>query len=249
MEWFTTINNLKVEIAFGIALFSVLFFQIQQAETKTLISLLLISLWIAAAWYYLQYRNKQVITQDEKSTAILQEQHQLKLDTAPEMPPDNYYVKSASKKGLTYLLKNKVLVDISKDLIFVKTFDEQKYQELLVYLNHYQKVYMYILAERYPCQSYVPTFIDLRENILQLLYQYYLVVPKSFKHIYGVDPYATLEKNIQQFTKLSRTMLEVLENFCRLDLKEYYFPDTNPMPFDERKGNQVLPWEKNVGDS
>ena len=30
-------------------------------------------------------------------------------------------------------------------------------------------------------------------------------------------------------------MLEVLENFCRLDLKEYYFPSTIPMPNDESR--------------
>ena len=240
MEWYSAINNLKIEIFFGIAVFSLLFFQIQQAESKTIMSLLLVTLWAAGAWYYLQYKNKQIDTQEKKEVAVLETEHQKKLETAPEMPPSNYYVKAASKKGLTYLMKNKVLVDMSKDLIFVKTFDEQKYQELLVYLNHYQKVYMYILAERYPCQSYVPTFVDLRENILELLYQFYLVVPKTFKHIYGVDPYVTIEKNIQTFTKLSRTMLEILENFCRLDLKEYYFPETNPMPFDEkREGNRM----------
>jgi hypothetical protein len=240
MDLYDTINNLKIEIAFGVVLFSILFFQIQQANTKTLLSMLLITLWAGAAWFYLQYKNKQIDTQEKKELKVIEDENEKKLEV-PEIISSNYYVKAAPKKGLQYMKKNEVLVNMAKELIFVKTFDEQKYQDLLVFMNDYQKVYMYILAERYPCQSYVPTFIDLRENILQLLYQLYLVIPKTFKHIYGVNPYQTIEKNIETFMKLSRTMLEVLENFCRLDLKEYYFPETNPMPFDTKKEKHLLP--------
>ena len=240
MEWYDLVNNLRVEIAFGIVLFAILFFQIQHADMKTIMSMLLITLWAGAAWMYLQYKNKQVDTQERKENAVVEDEHKKRLIT-PEIQTTNYYVKSATKKGLDYLKRNETLLSIAKDLIFVKTFDQQKYQDLLIYMNHYQKVYMYILAERYPCQSYVPTIIDLRQNILELLYQFYIVVPKTFKHIYGVHPYEIIEKNIQTFLKLSRTMLEVLENFCRLDLKEHYFPETNPMPFDKKRENTLLP--------
>ena len=227
MDWTAVINNLKVEIVFLIGLFAVLFFQLQSADGKTLSSLLLITLWGGAAWYYLQYKNKEVEAKEEKELRILQPEDKHVTTATP-----NFYVSPVSK-DFPYLKKNQVLVGLGKDLAFVKTFDKQKYQDLLVFMNNYQKVYMYILAERYPCQSYVPTFIDLRENILELLYQMYLVVPKTFKHIYGVDPYATLEKSIDTFLKLSRNQLKILENFCRLDLKEFYFPETNPMPFDK----------------
>ena len=115
---------------------------------------------------------------------------------------------------------------------------------MCVFMDSYQKVYMYILAERYLASSYVPTFLDLRENILEIMYQYYVVVPQHFKHIYGVSPYEKIEKNINEFLKLSRTMIEVLENFCRLDLKENYFPTTSPMPHDqynEKTKKNILP--------
>ena len=240
MEWYETINRLRVEIAFGIVFFSILFFQIQQAEMKTIMSMLLITLWIVAGWFYLQYKNKQIDTQEKKEIKVVEDQHEKRLKT-PEIATTNYYVKSANKKGLTYLKKNDTLLTICKDLIFVKTFDEQKYQDLLIYMNHFQKVYMYILAERYPCKSYVPTFVDLRQNILEVMYQFYIVIPKTFKHIYGVNPYEVIEKNIHLFLKLSRTMLQVLENFCRLDLKEFYFPETNPMPFDKKQNPHLLP--------
>jgi len=59
-----------------------------------------------------------------------------------------------------------------------------------------------------------------------------------------VHPYEVLQKNIETFVKLSRTMLQVLENFCRMDLKEYYFPMTQPMPndvFRKKEKQNILP--------
>lgn len=223
MDWVAVVNNVKIEIVFFIVLFSILFFQLQSADSKTITTLLLITLWGGAAWYYLQYKNKEVETKAAEEVATIEGEK-----PAPVTTP-NFYV--STPKDLLYLRKNQVLVTLAQDLRFVKTFDKQKYQDLLVFFNNYQKVYMYILAERYPCQSYVPTFIDLRQNILELLYQMYLVVPKTLKYIYGVDPYATIEKSVETFLKLSRNQLKILENFCRLDLKEYYFPETNPMPY------------------
>lgn len=233
MDWVAVVNNVKIEIVFFIVLFSILFFQLQSADSKTITTLLLITLWGGAAWYYLQYKNKEVETKAAEEVATIEGEK-----PAPVTTP-NFYV--STPKDLLYLRKNQVLVTLAQDLRFVKTFDKQKYQDLLVFFNNYQKVYMYILAERYPCQSYVPTFIDLRQNILELLYQMYLVVPKTLKYIYGVDPYATIEKSVETFLKLSRNQLKILENFCRLDLKEYYFPETNPMPFDSVDRKNILP--------
>lgn len=225
------LQDIRAEIFLGLFLMAILFYQLQQADMKTVINILLFTLWGAAFWYYLQTQQKQKTEIQQSKEKILDEENK-DLLKHPEIQSQVYSIKAAPKKGLIYLKENKVLLDLAQDIVFVKTFDRQKYQELLVYLNQFQKTYMYILAERYPCQSYVPTFLDVRESILEILYQCYLVVPAQFKHIYGFDPYQVLEKNIHTFIKLSRTMIEVLENFCRMDLKEYYFPMTQPSPSD-----------------
>ncbi len=233
MDWADAINNIRGELLFFTFLFAVIFFQIQQSNEKTLLSLLLITVWLVGLGYYLQYVSGKIDKTDKNNTLLLESENTKKLEEVPEMISPNYYIKCAPKKGLKYLKNNETLMNIAKDLIFVKTFDAQKYQDMLIYMNSYQKVYMYILGERYTCASYVPTFLDLRENILEIMYQYYVVVPKSFKHIYGISPYNQIETNIHDFLKLSRMMIEVLENFCKLELKEHYFPTTNPMPYDE----------------
>ncbi len=230
-DWATLLQEIKVEVMFLLLLMAIFFYQFQKAEVKTLMSLLLITLWGIIIWYYLQYRVKEERQEDKQASTLLNEEHEVLMKN-PEISSSYYPIKGAPKKGWTYLKENKSLMEIAKDLDFVKTFDRQKYQWLLVQMNQYQKVYMYILAERYPCQSYIGNFIDIREGILEVLYQMYLVVPSHFKHIYGVHPYEVLKNNIENFIKLSRTMIEVLENFCRMDLKEYYFPITQPMPND-----------------
>lgn len=229
------LKNYKVESLFFILCVAIIFYQLSQSSEKTLIAMLLVSLWIFALYYYFM--------KDKKDTNVVNDTPSA-LPKGKEIATNNYYVKNNPNKGLEYLKNNENLVKIVKDLSFVKTFDAQKYNEMCVYMNSYQKVYMYILAERYLASSYIHTFLDLRENILEILYQYYVVVPQHLKHIYGVNPYEKIEKNVNEFLKLSRTMIEVLENFCRMDLKDKYFPTTNPMPHDvhnEKEKKHILP--------
>jgi hypothetical protein len=243
MNLIDRINLLRIELFVVILLCAVIFFQIQQKTEKTLLSLVVITLWLVGVGYYLKNRSESIDTAGKKEVFIVEKENTTKLE-APEVACNNFYVKKAPIKGLSFLKKNESLMQIAQDLIFVKTFDAQKYQDMLIFMNLYQKVYMYILAGRYYPKSYVPTFLDLRENILEIMYQYYVVVPSSFKHIYGVRPYDHIEKNIHAFLKVSRLMIVVLENYCRLDLKEPYFPSTNPMPYDvhnQKDKKYVLP--------
>ena len=225
----------KVEFLFLILCVAIIFYQLSQSSEKTLMAMLLVSLWIFALYYYFMKDKKDInVVNDTPSV----------LPKGKEIATNNYYVKNNPNKGLEYLKNNENLLKIVKDLSFVKTFDAQKYNEMCVYMNSFQKVYMYILAERYLASNYIHTFLDLRENILEILYQYYIVVPQHLKHIYGVNPYEKIEKNVNEFLKLSRTMIEVLENFCRMDLKDKYFPTTSPMPYDvhnEKEKKHILP--------
>lgn len=229
------IKKYKAEVLFLILCVAIIFYQLSQSSEKTLMALLLVSLWLFALYYYFMKETPVIVDPVIKSTD---------LPKGKEIATNNYYVKNNPNKGLEYLKNNETLLKIVKDLAFVKTFDAQKYNEMCIYMNSYQKVYMYILAERYLASSYIQTFLDLRENILEILYQYYVVVPQHLKHIYGVSPYNKIENNVNEFLKLSRTMIEVLENFCRMDLKEKYFPATNPMPHDvhnEKEKKNILP--------
>jgi hypothetical protein len=137
------------------------------------------------------------------------------------------------KKGFIYLQKNQILMDIANDIALLKMFDRAKYGDLLVLMNQYQKTYIYILVERYYFESYYSTFIDLGDQILELMYSMYFVMPSSaMKHVYDVIPYELIEKNIERFTVLRRKMLKTLESFGKKQLGVKYIPESLPKPSD-----------------
>ena len=156
-----------------------------------------------------------------------------------------YNISKFPKKGFIYLQKNQILIDIAIDLSLLKMFDRGKYGDLLVLMNQFQKTYIYILTERYYFDSYFKTFIDIGDQIAELLYGIYFVMPSSaMKHVYDVIPYELIEKNIERFTVLKRKMIKILESFGKKQLGIQYIPENLPKPndkiFDEIK-TRTLP--------
>jgi hypothetical protein len=154
--------------------------------------------------------------------------------TRKETYLDNYIIGSFPKKGLIFLQKNKTLMDIVIDLKIVHVYDVAGYTNLLVLMNMFQKVYINILIERYYFQSYFATFIDLGEQILEVLYGLYFTLPSNpIQHVYGLLPDALIEYNITRFTVLRRRMITVLESFGKKQLGIEYIPETLPKGNDQ----------------
>jgi hypothetical protein len=147
---------------------------------------------------------------------------------------DIFNIGAFPKKGFTYLQKNQVLIDIALDLALLKMFDRAKYGDFLVLMNQFQKTYIYILVERYYFESYFSTFLDIGDQILELMYSMYFVMPSSgLKHVYNVIPSALIEYNINRFTVLRRKMIEILESFGKKQLGVQYITESLPKPSDK----------------
>jgi hypothetical protein len=105
-------------------------------------------------------------------------------------------------------------------------------------MDKLQKVYVYILAGRYRPDLYIQTFIDIRKSVLEILYSFVVVVPHQFKHTYGLDPYQEIEKSIDDFTVVSRTMMEILYSYAKAN--GYNIADNYFHPYEENREN-LLP--------
>ena len=112
-------------------------------------------------------------------------------------------------------------------------FDRARFSELLLSLNQCQKLYMYILDGRYSPSTHVPNFLDMREQVLSILYSMYFTVPQRLKHVYGVAPYEQIAKAIDQFLSISEEMIEVLRSYTEKTVKIPYFPPSSPSPSDQ----------------
>lgn len=203
---------------------AVAFYYLRNAETNTLLAILIVL--IGAVAYY-QLAPPPASVKDVLSA-----------DTADrkEAVSSNFMVKKFPK--LRFIYNNSQLMRIATDLRFVRIFDTARFGDLVIHMEKLQKVYMYILSGRYYPPSYISTFIDLRSSVLEILYGLVHIVPGVLKHTYGLDPYATIQSNIDDFTALSRKMLSVLRAFAKD--RGYNIPDTYFHPYEKAREN-ILP--------
>jgi hypothetical protein len=199
----------------GVFMVAVVFAFVASRTTNTILALLVI---IIAAFAYV------VRTQQQGDKGGVAGSRRLEADTEgrSEANVDNYYA---------------ALLEIAKDLRFVRIFDKPRYGDLLLMLDRFQKVYMYILGERYTCSSYVPTLMDLRDGVAEILYGLVFVVPEAFRHTYGFEPGPVIERNTARFTEVSRKMVDTVNRFCRD--REPYFPMYAPRPYEHGREDRL----------
>ncbi len=191
------------------------------------------SAFAAAIFYYVMRSSKE--TRATKQAA--QTQIEKSLEGRKEVVSTAYPVKQVNRK-LRYLPRNETFMDIVKDLRFIRVYDKARYGDLIVHLDKLQKIYMYILARRYSCEQHIPVFTDLRDQVSELLYSLYVIIPDAMKHTYGVQPHNIIEKNITEFTAITRRMLDILKSFCRDE--GAYYPEHLPRPYESTRQN-IMP--------
>jgi hypothetical protein len=211
----------------GIFMAAVVFAFLASRSTNTILALLVLMI---ALFAYI------VKKPDEKTeSAATEERLALDITGRRETGSANYYVPKFAK--LRFLPENAELVEVARDLRFVRIFDKPRYADLLLMLDRFQKVYMYILGERYPCRSYVPTLMDLRDSVAEILYGLVFAVPEAFRHTYGFEPGPVIEGNTERFMRVSQRMVETVKGFCAE--KEPYFPMYAPRPYEKSREDRL----------
>ncbi len=191
---------------------AVLYSQLAQSTTQTLLAILIMC--IIAGTFFWQYQEKR--KQEQHLTAVQENKLNRAVEGRTLADSESYDVKKFPKDGkFKYLSQNQTLMQIATDIRYVRAFDKARYGDLLLHMDKFQKTYIYILSNRTPCDIGIPTLLDLRSHIADLMYSMYLIIPKTMKHAYGLDPFTALEDNITTFTSLSRTMLQVIEGHCK----------------------------------
>lgn len=210
----------------------ILYYQLSTSSMKTLMSILLMAIFVAVVFYYVfKSTQKDVATKTQTEKQVVQS-----LEGRKELVSPSYPMKAFRGK-IKYLPKNAIFMEIVQDLRFIRIFDKARYGDLIVHLDKLQKVYMYILARRYSCEQHIPVFIDLRDYVSELLYSLYVIIPEALTHTYGINPHNTIENNINEFTGVTRRMLEILKAFCKDE--GAYYPEMLPRPYEASRSNRL----------
>lgn len=216
-------------IYISILLLSFLFFIFSQLTLQFSISIIII---ILLSYYVGKYYQNQI---DEQDKTNQESSKAIDKDIGDRKEIFSKIVSLSVPKELKFLKKSNELVKILTNVNFIKKFDKTRYSDILLNTNQLMKIYIYILSERYEIINGMTMFIDVRDNIIELLYSIIMVVPQNVKHSYGFEPYVEIEKTTEDFINTSRKMLEILEKFATIKQKNHYIPDTKYKPYNSVK--------------
>jgi hypothetical protein len=184
--------------------------------------------------YYIDYNIKTKFKENENSLKLATTALKKDISDVKEVSVNDFYIKE-SQKSLKYLKKNKAFMDIIYNIRFVKKFDKSKYTNIIVYMDHLMKVYIYILADRYDFNTYLPVFVDLQVHTEEIFYSLYFVIPEQFKHIYGFRPHDQIDKSLKDFTMNCNKMKSVLTNYGKVEKGEIFINIEKYKPYEKNK--------------
>jgi hypothetical protein len=211
----------------AIFILSVIFFIISGQKINILLAIIIIM--IIGYYYYKniqEYDDKNITNDKNKIISINKD-----IKYRKYINDDLYYLKKFPEK-VKYLYRDKTLMDIILNIRFMKRYDSEKYTNILMYMDKFYKIYMFILANRYDIKQYFSTFISLRDTILRELYRIYVILPIKMKYYYGFDSFTEIKKTITEFTIYSRKMITILERYGYQEKQVFYLNDTKYKSYD-----------------
>jgi hypothetical protein len=207
--------------------------------SKNKASVLITIIIILAAFYYINNYIKENEVRFKAEDTKKEEKIRREVKDIVEVSTDNFYINKNSK-NVKYLVKNKEFMNILFNIRFIKKFDKTRYSNMCINMDKMMKIYIYILADRYDTNTYLPIFTDIKNNILEIFYSLIFVVPNQFKHIYGFDPQAEIDKSLNDFRNKTADMLTVITNYARIGKQSVYINNDKYMPYEKNK-EYVLP--------
>jgi hypothetical protein len=217
-----------------IILFAVLYYILSKRNPPVLLSILIL---VIVFYYYNTYR-KENEAQFKAESSKKEDKIRDEVKDVVELSTDNFYLHKNSK-DIKYLVKNKEFMDILFNIRFIKRFDKTRYSNMIVNMDKLMKIYIYILADRYDTNTYLPIFTDIKNNILEIFYSLIFVVPNQFKHIYGFDPQTEIDKSLSDFRNKIKQMLTVITNYTRIGKQKVYVNNDKYMHYEKNKEHVV----------
>jgi hypothetical protein len=197
-------------------------------------SILLSIIIIIIAYYYINNYIKENDITNNTDNNIKKDNIKREVKDIIEVSNDNIYI-NKNNKNIKYLKKNSEFMDILFNIRFVKKFDKTKYSNMIISMDKLMKIYMYILADRYDINTYLPVFIDIKNNIIEIFYSLIFVIPNKFKHIYGFEPQVEIDKSLKDFRTKTKYMINVISNYSKIGKEEVYLNIHKYIPYEKNR--------------
>jgi hypothetical protein len=220
-------DNISYELYIFAVVLAIVFAVFSNIKTNQLISVIIIILLSIGIYLYLDKVSQQ------KEISLAYKENILDNDIKERDVTNEhiFYIDKFPKKA-KYLKESQTLMGIVTNLRFTTKFNKTRYTDIILNMNKLMKIYMYILADRYDASQFVPIFIDIRDNIIEIMYSLFVIIPSTLKHTYGLDPHTEIYASIYNFNIESRRMLAILKQFETIHNNTVYLPDTAYRPYN-----------------
>lgn len=152
----------------------------------------------------------------------------------------NYKVDKNSK-DFKYLKKDDILLEIVKDMRFTKRYDKPRYVDMINIMNRFKQTYMFMMADRWDIEHFLPIMKDLYIDILEIMYSFYMIIPTKMKHVFGFNPLDKLKKSIDKFRNYGKELLDIVRIYGKDKYKLVHLIDIDIEPSNSRENNLMLP--------
>ncbi len=213
---------------FAIIVIAVIFFLISNKKPSFLISIIIII--IIGYFYYdkINIHNNKINDDFENKIKIINDDLKNRIYTND----NSNFILNIFHSKLTYIRNDKYLLSLILNIRFIKVFDNARYTNIIIYIEKFIKIYIYMLSNRYDISTHFSSFIDLRKTIIKELYSCFIILPQKFIHIYNVNPFEELKKTIIDFISYSNDMINTIKKYASLEKKIYYLEDVKYKPFN-----------------
>lgn len=218
----------------ALMILAIIFFLISKQNLSILLAIIII---IIISYFYFNeikhYDDNNKLNEKNIITTINKD-----IKDRQYLSDENYFLKKFPNE-IKYLQKDKELFNIIINIRFIKRYDKSKYSNIVLYIDKFYKIYMFILADRYDIKKYFNTFLILRNTIIKELYSIYIILPMKMKYYYGFDSFDEIKKSITKFIDYSRKMITVLERYGYQEKKVFYLNDSIIKPYENKDINDV----------
>lgn len=209
---------------------AILFFILAKLTIEKLLAILILIFVYYYIQNYMQASNEKLLaSSNNMKTALVND-----VANTKELFTDNYYIHK-TRKNIKYLLKNQQMMDIIRNVNFVKKFSKSKYSNLITHINNLVKIYIYMLADRYDINTYLPIFTDLKADTLEIFYSLVFIVPENLDGVYSVEPHKEIQKSIEDFLKETNGMIQIIKNYAIIGKKEPFVNVHKYKPYEKNK--------------
>lgn len=223
-------NEIFNKYSYIIIILAIIYYILSKNKSAILLTIIIIII----AFFYINNYIKENDIKSKGDITMKEDKIRDEVKDIVELDTANFYINKNNKKA-KFLVKNSEFMNILFNIRFIKRFDKTRYSNMIINMDKLMKIYMYMLADRYDINTYLPIFTDIRNNIIEIFYSLIFVIPNKFKHIYGFDPQSEIDKSLNEFRSKTKEMLVVITNYAKIGKEKVYINSDKYIPYEKNK--------------